>query len=120
MHSSFSYSEKEFFEVGAMSLASEGRRLSLLPLDHVEGQGGGTLGGGGFEDGYCIPFSSPPPLSPVPIPVPSYSPSSIKGEALHGEVLSLVEKGAVELAPPSPGYYSRLFVVWKAMASWRQ
>ena len=64
--------------------------------------------------GYCIPFSSPSPLSRVPIPIPSYSPTSIKGEALRGGVLSLVEKGVVELAPHSPGYYSRLFVVWKA------
>ena len=31
-----------------------------------------------------------------------------------------VEKGAVELAPlPSPGFYSRLFVVMKASGSWR-
>ena len=42
------------------------------------------------------------------------------GKALESEVLSLVKKGAVELAPlPSPGYYSRLFVVMKASGSWR-
>ena len=69
--------------------------------------------------GYRIPFSSPPPLSRVPVPIPSYSPTSTKGKALRVEVLSLVEKGAVELAPPSPGYYSRLFVVWKATGLWR-
>ena len=35
-------------------------------------------------------------------------------------MLSLVEKGAVELAPlPSPGFYSQLFVVMKASGSWR-
>ena len=35
-------------------------------------------------------------------------------------MLSLVEKGAVELAPlPSPGYYSQLFVVMKASGSWK-
>ena len=28
-------------------------------------------------------------------------------------------KGAIELVPTSPGYYSRLFVVWKASGSWR-
>ena len=56
--------------------------------------------------GHLIPFSSPPPLSPVPLP--SYSLDSIKGNALHGEILSLLEKGVVELAPPSPGYCSRL------------
>ena len=102
-----------------MSLASQGRRLSVPPLVHLEGQGGGTLGGEELRSGYRIPFSSPPPLSAVLLPLPSYSPSSIKGKGLHGEVLSLISKGAVELAPPPPGYYSRLFVVWKATGSWK-
>ena len=53
-----------------------------------------------LRTGYHIPFSSPPPLSAVLAPVPSYSLSSIKGKALHREVLSLISKGAVELAPP--------------------
>ena len=53
------------------------------------------------------------------LPIPSYSPSSIKGKALHGEVLFLFDKGLIKLAPPSPGYYSRLFVVWKVTGSWR-
>ena len=70
--------------------------------------------------GYRIPFRSTPPLSSDPIPFPSYSPSSIRGKAPEREVVSLVEKGAVELAPlPSPGFYSRLFVVMKASGSWR-
>ena len=61
-----------------------------------------------------------PTLSEEPIPYPSYSPTSIRGKALKGEVLSLLEKGAIELAPlPSPGYYSWLFVVMKASGSWR-
>ena len=29
--------------------------------------------------GYCLPFLSTPPLSIVPIPMPSYSPTSIRG-----------------------------------------
>ena len=70
--------------------------------------------------GYCLPFLSTPPLSNVPIPMPSYSPTSIKGAALE-VTLGLIAKGAVELAPlPSPGFYSRLFVVWKTSGSWRQ
>ena len=70
--------------------------------------------------GYRIPFRVVPTLSKEPIPFPLYSPSSIRGKALNAEVLSLVEKGAVELAPlPSPGFYSRLFVVMKASGSWR-
>ena len=70
--------------------------------------------------GYRIPFLSALPLSSDPIPFPAYTPSSILGKALEQEVLSLVEKGAVELAPlPSPGFYSRLFVVMKPLGSWR-
>ena len=69
--------------------------------------------------GYRIPFTCPPPLSSVPIPMSSYSPSSIKGLALEEVTLALIAKGAVELAPlPSPGFYSRLFVVWKTSGSW--
>ena len=70
--------------------------------------------------GYCLPFLSAPPLSDAPLPMPSYSPTSIKGAALEEVTLALVAKGAVELAPlPSPGFYSRLFVVWKTSGSWR-
>ena len=70
--------------------------------------------------GYCLPFLSTPPLSNVPIPMPSYSPTSIKGASLEEVTLGLIAKGAVELAPlTSPGFYSRLFVVWKTSGSWR-
>ena len=70
--------------------------------------------------GYRIPFLSSPPLSPAPVPMPSYCPSSTRGAALREVTLGLVAKGAVELAPlPSPGFYSRLFVVWKTSGSWR-
>ena len=88
-----------------MSLASQGRRLPLPPLVHLAGQGGGTLGSGGFEDRISHPLLiASSSLSRVPLPILSYSPGSIKGKALHMEVLSLIEKGAVELASPSPGY----------------
>ena len=61
-----------------------------------------------------------PTLSKEPIPYLAYCPDSIRGKALEGEVRFLLEKGAIELAPlPSPGYYSRLFVVMKASGSWR-
>ena len=70
--------------------------------------------------GYRILFLQVPPLSKEPIPMASYSPTSTKGIALEEVTLSLVEKGAVELAPlPSPGFYSRMFVVWKTSGSWR-
>ena len=71
--------------------------------------------------GYCLPFLSAPPFSNVPIPMPSYSPTSIMGAALEEVPLGLIAKGAVELAPlPSPGFYTRLFVVWRTSGSWRQ
>ena len=70
--------------------------------------------------GYRVPFLSDPPLSAEPIPFLSYSPTSIRGKALEKEVQSLVQNGAVELVPfPSPGFYSRIFVVMKASGSWR-
>ena len=55
-----------------------------------------------------------------PIPFLTYAPLSIRGKAQEQKVLSLVEKGAVKLAPlPSPGFYSHVFVVMKASGSWR-
>ena len=48
--------------------------------------------------GYHIPFLSPPPLSPVPVPMPSYNPLSTKGVVLEEITLGLVAKGPVELA----------------------
>ena len=73
-----------------------------------------------LREGYRFPFLRPPPLSTDPIPMPSYAPTSIKGAALEEVTLALFAKGAVELAPlPSPGFSSRLFVVWKTSGSWR-
>ena len=103
-----------------MSLHSRRRRLSVAPLAGVERQGRGSLGGGGLAVGYRIPFRRAPTLSKEPIPYLAYSPGSIRGKTLEEEVRSLLEEGAIELAPlPSPGYYSRLFVVLKASGSWR-
>ena len=69
--------------------------------------------------GYRIPFNRPPPLSECPISLPAYSPHSIRGVALNQELQNLLRKGAVEPAPQSPGFYSRLFLVKKASGSWR-
>ena len=66
-----------------------------------------------------VPFLADPPLCVNPVALGSYSPGSIKGEALEGEIRALQEKGAVEPAPPNPGYYSRMFVVPKATGGWR-
>ena len=55
----------------------------------------------------------------MPIPLPSYSPSSIRGLALSAAVADLCAEGAIELAPLSPGYYSCLFVTPKVTEGWR-
>ena len=69
--------------------------------------------------GYRIPFDRLPPLSKRPLSLPAYSPQSIRGVALNQELQNLLRKGAVEPAPQSPGFYSRLFLVQKASGSWR-
>ena len=66
-----------------------------------------------------ILFSRRPPLSDQPLLMPSYSPSSISGRALEKEFIDLLHKGAIEQAPQTPGFYSRLFVVQKDSGSWR-
>ena len=68
--------------------------------------------------GYRVPFRVSPVLSNVPIPLPSYSPLSIRGVALSAAVADLCAKGAIEPAPPSPGYYSRRFVTPKVTGGW--
>ena len=69
--------------------------------------------------GYRIPFDRRPPLSERPLSLPAYSPQSIRGVALTQELQTLLRKGAVEPAPQSPGFYSRLFLVQKASGLWR-
>ena len=64
-----------------------------------------------LREGYAIPFRMPPPLSPTPIILDSYSPQSVKGRALDEEIQALRRKGAVEPAPPTQGFFSRMFVV---------
>ena len=69
---------------------------------------------------YRIPFLCDPPLSKVPISMPSYHPLSTKRVALGEVTQAFIAKSAVELAPlPSLGFYSWLFVVWKTSGSWR-
>ena len=72
-----------------------------------------------LREGYAIPFRVLPPLSPTPIILDSYYPQSVKGRALDEEIQTLHRKGAVEPAPPTPGFFSRMFVVTKAMGGWR-
>ena len=102
-----------------MSLVAQGRGVSRSPLECLGVVGSRCLVVQVLHFGYRIPFRSRPPLSPVTIPLPSYSPNSIRGLALSDAVCSLVEKEAIEIAPPSPGFYSRLFVTPKVTRGWR-
>ena len=107
-------------QVGVMSRSTSNWRMSVAPLAGVVRQGHGSLGGGGFALGLQNTLSCSSQAVEEPIPYPLFSPSSIRGKALASEMLTLVKKGAVELAPlPSPGFYSLLFVVIKASGSWR-
>ena len=72
-----------------------------------------------LREGYRILFSRGPPLSDQPLPMPSYSPSSIRGKALEKEFQDLLLKRAIEQAPQTPGFYNRLFVVQKDFGAWR-
>ena len=72
-----------------------------------------------LREGYAVSFRMPPPLSPTPIILDSYSPQSVKGRALEEEIQALRRKGAVEPAPPTPGFHSCMFVVTKATGEWR-
>ena len=72
-----------------------------------------------LKEGYVIPFVAVPPLSQVPIYLDTYSKLSVKGQALEQEIQALLQKGAVEPASPGPGFYSRMFVVTKALGGWR-
>ena len=72
-----------------------------------------------LREGYRILFSRRPPLSDQPLPMPSYTPSSIRGKALEQEFQDLLRKQAIEQAPQTPGFYSRLFVVQKDSGAWR-
>ena len=63
--------------------------------------------------GYVIPFTSQPPLSSIPISFSSYALGSPKEIALDLEVNAMLQKGALEVSPQGPGFYSLLFGVKK-------
>ena len=96
-----------------MSLAHQSRRLSVPPLVHLKGQGCGSLGGGSVVEQIFNPLriTSTPSLG-------FQFPSTVT-PPLQGEISALIKKGAVELAPPSPWFYSHVFEVMKASGLWR-
>ena len=74
-----------------------------------------------LRDGYRVPFlDSPPPLSRTPVSFLTYRAGSPRAQALRQEVEGMLAKGALEITrDPSPGFYSRLFLVEKASGGWR-
>ena len=73
-----------------------------------------------LQDGYRLPFESPPLLTQTPILFPAYRPGSPQSLALRQEIEKMLAKGALEIVPDrGPGFYSRLFLVEKATEGWR-
>ena len=95
------------------SLPRGHRQLPVSPVVRLERQGCGALGGGSPEEGVCVLH----PLFPTPIILDSYFLQSVKGRALDEEIQALRRKGAVEPAPPTPGFFSRMFVMTIACLS---
>ena len=93
-------SKQEFLEVGAISLSFPDWRLSLH-WQAWRDKGADPSVVEVLRVGYPIPFPSVPPLSSEPIPMTSYSPSSIKGKVLEEIILLLVERGLVRARPSS-------------------
>ena len=68
--------------------------------------------------GYKIPFVMLPPLR-LQGQETTYPKGSLKWSSLNQSVQELRNKGAIEPAPLTPGFYSRLFLVRKATGEWR-
>ena len=84
--------------MGAISFPDPFRRLSVPPLAGLEGQGCWAVGCRGAEGWLLSALPQHPSSSNVPIPMPSSSPTSIKGAAMEEVTLGFIAEGAVELA----------------------
>ena len=63
-----------------------------------------------LKEGYGVLFVSEPSLSAVLVPLRSYSPSSIKGNALLGEIAALIASGFLSPGLLVGSYALTLFV----------
>ena len=68
--------------------------------------------------GCKIPFVTLPPLR-FQGQETTYPKGSLKWSSLNQSVQELRNKGAIEPAPLTPGFYSRLFLVRKATGEWQ-
>ena len=107
-----------FSEVGASSLTG-GWRLPSQQLVGLAGSGSGLLGSGGTAGRLSDPLR--PSASSIRVPnLPAgVLPTLHQGSRLKPGASEPSSEGAVEPAPQSPGFYSRLFLVKKASGSWR-
>ena len=96
------------------------RRLSVPPLAGLEGQGCGALGCRGAAGGLLSALPQHSSSFQCSHPNAFFQPHLHQGAVLEEVTLGFIAKGAVELhPPPSPDFYSHLFVVWKTSGSWR-
>ena len=106
--------------MGAISFPDPFRQLSVPPLAGLEGHGCGAVGCRGAEGWLLSALPQCPSSFQCFHPNAFLQPHLHQGAALEEVTLGLIAKGAVELAPlPSPGFYSRLFVMWSTSGSWR-
>ena len=99
------------------SLPSGHRRLPASLVVRLEGQGCGALGCGSLEGGVCDSLSHASASVSD-----SHHPGFVLSPVCQGEeeeIQALRRKGAVEPAPPTPGFFSCMFVVAKATGGWR-
>ena len=101
-----------------MSLISQGRGVSGRALEWLGVVGSQCLGSPGPALRVSGPFPFAAPSLFCSAPSSELSPNSIRGLALSDAVSALVEKEAIEISPPSPGFYSSLFVTPKITCGW--
>ena len=102
-----------------MSLVSQGRGLSRGSLGGLGAVGSRCLGSPGPVLRVSGPFLFAAPSLFCSSPHSQLQPQFHQGAGLSEVVSVLVEKEAIEIAPPSPGFYSRFFVTLKVTGGWR-
>ena len=108
-----------FPEVGTISFPAPFRRLSVPPLAGLEGQGCG-LDCRGAAGGLLSALPQHSSSFRCSHPNAFFQPHLHQGGCSGGGHLGLHCQGCCGAYPlTSPGFYSRLFVVWKTSGSWR-